>query len=281
MPPAARAFAELSAAHADAGRHLCVGLDTDPTRIPDGFAAGEAPAARVAAYNAAIVDATAHVAAAYKPNVAFYEALGAAGHEALRATIAHVRAAAPATPVILDAKRADIGSTNLGYVTAAFDELGADAVTVHPYLGGRALQPFLDRTERTIYVLARTSNPGAAEFQDLEVDGLPLYRHVARAVARDWDANGNCGLVVGATYPDELARVREDVGPEMPLLIPGVGAQGGDLEAAVAANGGTPAFLINASRAIIYAGATAGDFADAARVEAERLDAAIRAAAAR
>ena len=279
MPPATRAFSGLLAALTAEGRHLCVGLDTDPARLPAGFRDGDAPAARVAAYNAEIVDATAHVAAAFKPNVAFFEALGAAGHDALAATIAHVRERAPDTPVILDAKRGDIGSTNLGYVTAVFDDLGADAVTVHPYLGGRALEPFLAREDRAIFVLARTSNEGAGEFQDLEAGGLPLYRHVARAVAGSWNERGNCGLVVGATYPEELAHVREDVGPEMPILIPGIGAQGGDVAASVAANAGSAAFLLNASRAILYAASDAAGFAAAARAEAERLDAEIRAAA--
>ncbi len=272
--------AEQLAEHFAEGRHLTVGLDTDPERIPESVARGSAPAERVVEFNRRIVEATAEVAAAYKPNAAFYEALGADGFRALEKTIAAIRMSAPGAVVILDAKRADIGSTNAGYVTAAFDRLGADAVTVHPYLGGEALTPFLERAGKLIFVLARTSNPGAGEFQDLLTDGVPLYRHVARAVAGDWNAQGNCGLVVGATYPEEMRAIREDVPVEMPILVPGVGAQGGDVVAVVAANraAGSDAFLIAASRSIIYA-SSGKDFAEAARAAAESLDAEIRAAA--
>lgn len=271
--------AELLAEHFAAGRHLVVGLDPDPTRIPAPVAPGAAPAERVIEFNREVVEATADVAAAFKPNAAFYEALGTDGFRALSETVAAVRAHAPEAAVILDAKRADIGSTNAGYVAAAFDELGADAVTVHPYLGGEALAPFLARTEKLVFVLARTSNPGAGELQDLIADGAPLYRHVARAVARDWDAAGNCGLVVGATYPEEMRAIREDVPATMPILIPGVGAQGGDVAATVAANrdAGSDAYLIAASRSIIYA-STGEDFAEAARSAAQALDAEIRTA---
>jgi orotidine-5'-phosphate decarboxylase len=272
--------AELLAAHFAAGRHLVVGLDTDPGRIPESVAPGAAAAERVVEFNRRIVAATAGVAAAYKPNAAFFEALGADGFAALSETIGAVREHASGAAVILDAKRADIGSTNAGYVTAAFEQLGADAVTVHPYLGGEALAPFLERGEKLIFVLARTSNPGAGEFQDLVADGVPLYRHVARAVAGEWNAAGNCGLVVGATYPEEMRAVREDVPAEMPILIPGVGAQGGDVAAVVAANrdAGSDAFLIAASRSILYASA-GEDFAEAAGAAAEALDAEIRDAA--
>jgi len=193
--------------------------------------------------------------------------------------VATVRERAPGAAVILDAKRADIGSTNAGYVAAAFDRLGADAVTVHPWLGGEALAPFLERAEKLVFVLARTSNPGAGELQDLLADGLPLYRHVARAVAGEWNGAGNCGLVVGATYPEEMRAVRADVPAEMPILVPGVGTQGGDVAAVVAANreAGSDAYLIAASRSILYA-SSGEDFADAARVAARALDAEIRAA---
>ncbi|HET9164133.1 MAG TPA: orotidine-5'-phosphate decarboxylase [Solirubrobacterales bacterium] len=273
--------AELLAAHFAAGRHLAIGLDTDPQQIPTSVAAGATDAERVVEFNRAIVAATAGLAAAYKPNSAFYEALGDGGFQALAETTAAIRAAAPDAAVILDAKRADIGSTNAGYVAAAFDRLGVDAVTVHPYLGGEALAPFLERPDKIVFVLARTSNPGAGEFQDLIAEGAPLYRQVARAVARDWNGAGNCGLVVGATYPEELRAVREDVPAEMPILIPGAGAQGGDVAAVVAANRetGSNAYLINASRSIIYA-SDGEDFAAAARAAAESLDAEIRAAAA-
>jgi orotidine-5'-phosphate decarboxylase len=271
--------AELLARHFEDGRHLAVGLDPDLARIPQSVAPGAPPAERVIELNRRIVEATADLVAAYKPNAAFYEALGAEGFRALSETVAAIRGDAPNVAVILDAKRADIGSTNAGYVAAAFDELGADAITVHPYLGGEALAPFLKREDKLVFVLARTSNPGAGELQDLAVDGLPLYRHVARAVANDWNAAGNCGLVVGATYPEEMRAVREDVPASMPILIPGVGAQGGDVTAVVAANrdAGSAAFLINASRSILCA-SSAEDFAEAARSAAQALDAEIRAA---
>jgi orotidine-5'-phosphate decarboxylase len=271
--------AELLAGHFAAGRHLVVGLDTDPERIPASLLPGAGAAARVVEFNRAIVAATAGLAAAYKPNAAFYEALGADGFRALAETIAAIRAEAPGAAIVLDAKRADIGSTNAGYAAAAFDRLGADALTVHPYLGGEALAPFLARGDKLVFVLARTSNPGAGEFQDLLADGVPLYRHVARAVARDWNDAGNCGLVVGATYPEELRAVRQDVPAEMPILIPGAGAQGGDVAAVVAANreAGSNAYLINASRSILYASG-GEDFAAAARDAAKALDAEIRAA---
>lgn len=271
--------AAMLAAHFAAGRHLAIGLDTDPARIPTSLDPAADAAARVVEFNRAIVEATAGLGAAYKPNAAFFEALGEDGFRALAGTIEAIRAAAPEAAVILDAKRGDIGSTNAGYVTAAFERLDADAITVHPYLGGEALAPFLERADKLIFVLARTSNPGAGELQDLVADGLPLYRHVARAVARDWNGADNCGLVVGATYPDELRAVREDVPAEMPILIPGVGAQGGDVAAVVAANreAGSDAFLINASRSITYA-SSGEDFAAAARAAAKALDTEIRAA---
>jgi orotidine-5'-phosphate decarboxylase len=258
---------------------LVVGLDSDPGRIPESVAPGAPPAERVVEFNRRIVEATAEVAAAYKPNAAFYEALGEDGFYALSETIGTIRERAPGAAVILDAKRADIGSTNAGYATAAFEQLGADAITVHPYLGGEALAPFLERAEKLIFVLARTSNPGAGELQDLMADGIPLYRHVARAVAREWNSAGNCGLVVGATYPEEMRAIRDDVPATMPILIPGVGAQGGDVGATVGANvwAGSDAFLIAASRSIIYASA-GEDFAEAARSAAQTLDAEIRAA---
>lgn len=271
--------AALLAPHFARGRHVVVGLDTDPARIPASLSPHAPPAERMVEFNHRIVEATAGIACAYKPNAAFYEALGPAGIQALEDTVAAIRATAPEAAVILDAKRGDIGSTNEGYVVAAFERLGVDAVTVHPYLGGEALAPFLERGDKLVFVLARTSNPGAGELQDLVADGLPLYRHVARAVARDWNANGNCGLVVGATYPDELRAVREDIPTTMPILIPGVGAQGGDVTAVVAANrdAGSDAFLISASRSIIYASA-GEDFAEAAGAAAAKLDAEIRAA---
>jgi orotidine-5'-phosphate decarboxylase len=271
--------AELLAAHFARGRHLVVGLDTDPRRIPASVAPGGTPAEQVVEFNRRIVEVTANHAAAYKPNSAFYEALGWDGFRALAETVGAIRAAAPTAAIILDAKRADIGSTNAGYVAAVFDELEADAVTVHPYLGGEALTPFLERGDKLVFVLARTSNPGASEFQDLLADGAPLYRHVARHVAHDWNTANNCGLVVGATYPEEMRAVRADIPASMPILVPGVGAQGGDVVAVVAANrdADSDAFLLAASRSILYASA-GEDFAEAAGAAARALDAEIRAA---
>jgi orotidine-5'-phosphate decarboxylase len=273
--------AELLRGNFAVDRHLVVGLDVNPARLPESLAPGAPPAERVVEFNRQIVEATAGAVAAYKPNSAFYEALGEDGFHALEETIATIRERAPGAAVILDAKRADIGSTNAGYVTAAFDQLGADAITVHPYLGGEALSPFLERTEKLVFVLARTSNPGAGEFQDLVAEGAPLYRHVARTVAGRWNAAGNCGLVAGATYPEEMRAIREDIPAEMPILVPGIGAQGGDVGEVVAANRdcGSDAFLIAASRSIIYA-SSGEDFAEAARGAAQALDAEIRSAAA-
>jgi len=275
------AFADLLDARTATGAHLCVGLDTSVASLPETIDRTLSAAERVVVFNERVVEATLDIAAAFKPNAAFYEALGAAGWEALRQTVAHINRVAPEIPVILDAKRADIGSTNEGYVRAVFDEVGADAVTVHPYLGEHALRPFLDRPGVGVFVLVRTSNPGAGEFQDLLVDGLPLYRQVARRVARVWSAQALLGLVVGATYTRELEEIRADVAPGVPILIPGVGAQGGDLQAAVRANleAGSRAFVINVSRGI--AGAARGEnFGDGARAAARELDDQIRRAAA-
>jgi orotidine-5'-phosphate decarboxylase len=173
--------------------------------------------------------------------------------------------------VILDAKRGDIGSTAQHYAAEAFDRYQADAVTANPYLGRDSVQPFLDRKDRGVVILCRTSNPGAGDFQDLDIGGAPLYKHVAETIARDWNGNGNCALVVGATWPEQLRDVRAIVG-EMPLLIPGVGAQGGDVESVVT-NGRTSngaGLIISSSRAILYA-STGDDFADAARSAAMEL----------
>jgi orotidine-5'-phosphate decarboxylase len=281
LSPSRPAFAELFDARVATGAHLCVGLDTSPASLPDSIDRTLSAQERVVRFNECIVDATRDIAAAFKPNAAFYEAMGSAGWEALRRSVDYIRRVAPDVPVLLDAKRADIGSTNEGYVQAVFDEVGADAVTVHPYLGEQALRPFLDRPGAGIFVLARTSNPGAGEFQDLLVDGLPLYRQVARRVAGEWTARARLGLVVGATYPRELEEIRADVPPDVPILIPGVGAQGGDLDASVRANdeAGSRAFIISVSRGI--AGAAHSDDPTAGmRAAAREFDAQIRRAAA-
>lgn len=243
-----RHFMELLRARWAQGKFVCVGLDSEMEKVrrsePD---VGVTQA--LLHFNRRIVRATADLVCAFKPNIAFYEAQGEAGLLALRQTIHFIHETFPEVPVILDAKRADIGRTNLGYVAAAFEELEADAITVNPYLGEEALRPFLDREEKGIIVLCRTSNPGAGEFQDLLVDGDPLYLHVARAVDTRWNRHGNCAIVVGATYTGELARVREVV-PNLPLLIPGIGTQGGDVEATVRA--AKHNMIINSSSGIIF-----------------------------
>ena len=253
---------------------LCVGLDPELDQLPT--AQGADAETALATFNMAIVDATADLVCAYKPNAAFYERHGAGGWNALARTIAHIHSRHPDVPVLLDAKRGDMGNTAQAYADAIFDTLNADAVTLHPYLGGDALQPFLKHADRGCFILSHTSNPGASEFQDLTLraaDGTeePLYLAVARTVARRWNTNGNCGLVVGATYPEQLRAVRQAAG-DLPLLIPGIGAQGGDLAAvmSVGLDSQGAGLLISASRSIIYASSGA-DYAEAARREAQRL----------
>lgn len=247
---------------------LCVGLDTDVEKLPKNIR--EFDNAQFA-FNKVIIDATHDQVCAYKPNAAFYEAYGVKGMIQLKLTIEYIRHVNPAIQIILDAKRADIGNTNMGYVRYVFTELGVDAITVHPYLGREALQPFLDQKDKGIIVLCRTSNPGAGEFQDLQMQGKPLYQIVAECVSGQWNGNGNCGVVVGATYPDELKEVRKIVG-DMPILIPGIGAQGGDVEKTVRAgidSAGDNA-IINAGRSIIFASG-GDDFGEKAKEEAKKL----------
>lgn len=258
------------------GNFACVGLDSDLTKIPycmhQRMADGSIDiATTMIAFNRSIVEATKDLVCAYKPNSSFYEAHGDTGMKALQQTIADIHTIAPNVPIILDAKRADIGNTNKGYEKAAFDFFKADAITLHPYLGGEALQPFLARADKGIIILCRNSNPGAGEFQDLVINNEPLYQIVARRVATQWNKNKNCSLVLGATYPEELANVRALVG-SMPFLIPGIGAQGGSVEATVKAakNKEGTGMIINSSRAIIFASQEA-DFAEAARRETKKL----------
>jgi len=199
-------------------------------------------------FNKNIIDTTHDLVCAYKPNSAFYEAGGVQGIEALKKTCDYINSLD--IPIILDAKRADIDSTNLGYIKFAFDYLQVDALTLHPYLGKTALKSFLDLKDKFFFILCRTSNPGAAEFQDLKSNGKMLFEIVAENISKNWNINNNCGLVTGATYPQELKKIRDIVG-QMPLLIPGIGAQGADVEKTVkAALGGD--FLINSSRGIIF-----------------------------
>ena len=264
-------FADRLRAASEAARSLvCVGLDVNPAQmpIPD-----------VSEFNRAIVDATADLVCAYKPNIAFYEALGLPGLRALEATVSHIRDASPDCVIICDCKRGDIGNTVEAYATAMFDVWGFDAVTVNPWGGMDTVTPWLDRPDKGVFVWCRGSNPGAGDLQDLVVDGggsqpqtdaERVYMRLARGLA-NLPAQGNLGLVVGATAPEQLAAVRE-VCPEMPILIPGVGAQGGDLEVSV--RNGVDAdgrlAIINSGRGIIYA-SSGDDFAEAARRAAGEL----------
>jgi len=256
------------------GFFVCVGLDSEPSQIPK-VARARSVEETLFKFNREIIEATADLVCAYKPNVAFYEAEGVEGLKALSSTIAYIHTNYPEIPVILDAKRSDIGHTNRAYVRAIFEIYGADAVTVHPYLGQEALRPFLEQKERGVFVLCRTSNPGAGEFQDLQVMERghlrPLYQAIAYHVAAEWNRNGNCGLVVGASYPAELEEVRK-IAADLPILLPGIGAQGGELSRALAlgldAQG--KGLIVNAARSVLYASPEV-DFASAARREVERL----------
>lgn len=231
---------------------LCVGLDR-------------------CAFHKAIVDATHDLVCAYKPNSAFYEARGAQGIEQLKATCTYIQKTYPEVPIILDAKRGDIRSTNEEYARYAFDYINADAITLHPYLGREALQPFLDRKDKGCIILCKTSNPGAGEVQDVRVEGRPLYQMIAEKVANEWNTQGNCMLVVGASYPNELSIVRRIAG-DMTFLVPGIGMQGGDIEKTVKAgiNSKGAGMIINASRSVIFA-SSGGDFTKKARSEADQL----------
>jgi orotidine-5'-phosphate decarboxylase len=244
-------FAErLHRAQAAAGGLLCIGIDPDPSKMPADLAGIPQP---LYAFSRRIVDASFDVAAAYKPQVAFYSALGAEAE--LVASIRYIRERAPQALVILDAKRGDVGHTAEAYAREAFERYAADAVTVNPYLGEDSIEPFLRRADRGAILLCRTSNAGARDFQDLLVDGLPLYRRVAQRAAAGWNARRNLMLVVGATYPRELAELRA-AHPELSFLVPGIGAQGGDLDATLAAglDARGAGLLISSSRGIIYAG---------------------------
>lgn len=228
----------------DEGKFVCVGLD--PSKIDS--------AASIFNFNKEIIDSTHDLVLAYKPQSAFYEAFGAQGWGALKQTVDYVHQTYPDIPVILDAKRGDIESTNQGYVKAIFEDMRFDALTIHSYLGQEANQPFLDCADKGIIVLVKTSNPGAGEFQDLAVDGRPLFEIVAENVAKSWNKNGNCAVAVGATYPEELKKVREIIG-DMPILVPGIGAQGGDLEGTLknGLDSNKQGLIISSSRGIIYA----------------------------
>ena len=230
---------------------LCVGLDPVMEKIPEHLKESTNP---FFDFNKAIIDATHEYVCAFKPNSAFYEALGEQGVGELKATCDYIRIMYPETPIILDAKRGDIGSTNDGYTKYAFDYLQVDAITLHPFLGKESLEPFFKYTDKGLIFLCRTSNPGAGEFQDLAIDGKPLYQHVAEKIVNDWNSNNNCLMVIGATVPEELKNVRQIAG-DMTFLVPGIGAQGGDVEATVKAglNSKNKGMIINSSRGIIFA----------------------------
>ena len=262
--------AKLAASWRLSGSMLCVGLDPDLAQMPAplrGLDDGDA----IERFCIDIVDATASLCCAYKPQFAYFASIGA--ERALERVCAHIREAHPDHILLLDAKRGDIGPTAEHYSREAFVRYGADAVTVNPYLGTDAVEPFLRHEGKATFILCRTSNPGSGDFQSLLVDGRPLYTHVARRVAEQWSRIGECGLVVGATYPGEVGVVRDIVG-DLPFLIPGVGAQGGDVEATVQAGHDSTGLglLMSSSRAILYASG-GGDYAEAAaRVASETRD---------
>lgn len=282
---------------------VCVGLDSDINKLPEHLKNLEYPQFE---FNKKIIEATSNLVCAYKPNSAFYEARGDRGVGELKMTCDFLSSNYPDIPIIIDAKRGDIGNTNNGYIQFAFDYLNVDAITLHPYLGREAIQPFLDRKDKGIIILCKTSNPGAQEFQDLTVilegsksrpieslkkDPIaslqddnkinpstipqdytsPLYQYVAQKVVNEWNTNNNCLLVIGATYPEELSITRK-IAKDMTFLIPGIGAQGGDVEKTVKAglNSQKKGMIINSSRGIIFAG-TDTDFAEKAREETQKL----------
>lgn len=245
---------------------VCVGLDPEIERFPEQIADQASP---IFQFNKAIIDATADLVCAYKPQFAHYAAYEA--EDQLERTIDYIHRTYPGIPVILDSKRGDVGNTAERYAIEAFERYHADAVTVSPYLGGDSLEPFLNYEDRGVIILCRTSNPGAGEVQDLEFGGRKLFHIIAELASRRWNSRGNCLLVVGATYPRELAEVREIVG-NMPFLVPGVGAQGGDVAQAVQ-NGQTAAgsgLIISSSRGILYA-SSGENFATAAREATQKL----------
>lgn len=247
---------------------LCIGLDPVVEKIPGHLKKESNP---FFVFNKAIIDATHEYVCAYKPNSAFYEALGEKGIGELKKTCDYLCNNYPEIPIIFDAKRADLANTNKGYVTFAFDYLRADAITLHPYLGQEAIQPFLDRRDKGCIILCRTSNSGAKEFQDLPVNGESLFRIVAKQISKNWNTNNNCFLVVGATYPEELAEIRKIVG-DMILLVPGIGAQGGSVERSVKAGMRTDrkGIIMSTSRVILFA-SSGKDFAKRAGEEAQKV----------
>ncbi len=274
-----RNFNDLLHAKWSAGKFLSVGIDPFEKKLPEHITSKTTTTIdKILEFNKAIIDATADIVCAFKPQSAHYEAYGAEGIEALHKTIAYIQDQYPDIPIIFDAKRGDIGKTNDEYARFAFEYLDVDAITLQPYLGGEALEPFLQHKDKGCIILVHTSNPGADSMQDVYVQesGLPYYQHVAMMIAQKWNIHGNCGVVAGATYPEQLKEIREIIG-DMPMLIPGIGSQGGDLAASVH-NGLTlskTGIIIHSSSSIIFA-SSGTDFADAARKEAQKLDTDIR-----
>jgi len=303
-------FIEMLDAKQAEGKLVCVGLDSDYAQIPT-MVNGLGPARRgesILHFNRCIIDATADLVCAYKPNFGFYKKAGSKGMSALHETIEFCREKDPSIPVIEDPKEGDIGATNEAYAVGDFDELKVDAITIHPYLGEEANKPFLERTDKGIIVLCKTSNPGGGEFQDRltflsyeelaeltdsqplpkgfedqwtahivsydEKPGylIPFYQYVALRVSRKWNKHGNCLLVVGATYPEELGYVRQIVGDDMYILMPAIGKQGGDLEASLrnGLNSRGTGLIPNSSSAVIFA-SKGSDYAEAARRETLKL----------
>ena len=245
---------------------LCVGLDPDMEKIPLRLRDKPNP---LFEFNKAIIDATAEYVCTFKPNSAFYEAEGASGIEQLKLTCDYILNSYPDVPILLDFKRGDIGNTNKFYALFAFEYLGAHAVTLQPWQGGEAIQVFLDYAEKGLFILDRTSNPGAGEFQNLDVNGQKLYLHVARSVKDTWNRNNNCHLVVGATAPEEMAEIRNLVGDDFIFLVPGLGAQGGEAQSVIKSgiNTNGTGLIVNSSRAILYS-SDGEDYAEQARLTA-------------
>ncbi|WP_353427736.1 orotidine-5'-phosphate decarboxylase [Polynucleobacter sp. MWH-UH19D] len=270
-------YQQLQSAWASQGSMLCVGFDPDPKRLPQSL---QGKPEAIFEFCREIADATADLVCCFKPQFAYFASQRAEAQ--LEKLIYHLKNKYPHIPVILDSKRGDIGSTADHYALEAFERYGADAITVNPYMGFDTIEPYLKHTGKGVIVLCRTSNPGGSDLQFLNVspNGEPLYLHIAKLAATQWNSSKQIGLVVGATFPDEIAKVRAIVG-DMPLLIPGIGAQGGDIDATVKAGAiaGKPGtgMIINSSRAILYA-SSGNDFAQAARVVATNTRDALRAA---